>query len=82
MSRKPVVTARWDPEARVWVAESDDIVGLVTEAPSLDALVARITAIAPELLEDNAEFVDPAIIGEVIDLHILAPYTAHAAPAA
>ena len=82
MSRKPAVTTRWDPEARVWVAESEDIVGLVTEAETLDALVARVTAVAPELIEDNANFIDPAIVGEVIDLHILAPYSADTAPAA
>ena len=82
MGRKPVVTARWDPDGSIWVAESEDIVGLVTEAASLDALVERITAVTSELLEDNAARIDPAIIGEVIDLHILAPYDATTAPAA
>jgi hypothetical protein len=27
-----VVTATWDDEAKVWVVESDDVPGLVTEA--------------------------------------------------
>lgn len=79
MGRMPVVTARWDGEGRVWVATSDDIVGLVTEAETLDALVERVSAVAPELLEDNALFVDKAIIGELIDFHILAPYSLDAA---
>ncbi len=74
MSRMPVVTAQWDGEAKVWVATSDDIVGLVTEAPTLDALVERVTAVAPELLGDNAELVDSSILGELIDFHIIAPY--------
>lgn len=79
MGRIPVVTARWDGEAGVWVATSEDIVGLVTEAETLDALVERITAVAPELLDDNARFIDKAVLGELIDLHILAPYSLDAA---
>ena len=38
---KLTITAMWDPEANVWVAESEDI-GIATEAPSLDALVAKL----------------------------------------
>ena len=33
-----LVKATWDDEARVWVAESSDIQGLVTEADTLEAL--------------------------------------------
>jgi predicted RNase H-like HicB family nuclease len=51
---KYVVTAEWDDEGEVWVATSDDIPGLVTEAKSLEALLQRVSAVAPELLEDNA----------------------------
>ncbi|MGQ0677463.1 MAG: DUF1902 domain-containing protein [Rhodospirillales bacterium] len=47
------VVARWDEAGRVWWADSDDIPGLVTEAPSFDALVERITQIAPEIIELN-----------------------------
>ena len=47
------VVAKWDSEAKVWFAESDDIPGLVTEADTLEALIERITAVAPELLELN-----------------------------
>jgi Domain of unknown function (DUF1902) len=36
-----VVTARFDPEAKVWVAESEQI-GIATEAPTLDALVNKL----------------------------------------
>ena len=48
------VVAAWDEEARVWVATSDDIPGLVTEAESQDSLIARLQAIVPELLEMNS----------------------------
>ncbi len=47
------VAARWDEEGRVWWAESADIPGLVTEAPTFDALIERITQIAPEIIELN-----------------------------
>lgn len=57
MAKKYVVEAFWDDEARVWVATSDDVPGLTTEAPTLDALVARVNAVAPELLDDNAHLV-------------------------
>jgi hypothetical protein len=57
MTKRYVVEAFWDDEARVWVATSDDVPGLTTEAPTLDALVARVNAVAPELLDDNAHLV-------------------------
>ena len=57
MAKKYVVEAFWDDEAGVWVATSDDVPGLTTEAPTLDALVARVNAVAPELLDDNAHMV-------------------------
>jgi predicted RNase H-like HicB family nuclease len=48
-----VVRATWDPNASVWVATSDDIVGLVTEADTLEALSEKLKIIIPELLELN-----------------------------
>lgn len=51
--RQYVVFTTWDGEARVWVATSDDIPGLVTEAETFERLVERVIAIAPELLELN-----------------------------
>lgn len=60
MQKKLLVTARWDSEAGVWVATSDDIPGLVTEATSLDALIKRIVDVAPELMDDNAHLLEGA----------------------
>jgi len=52
--QKPlVVHAIWDDEARVWVATSEDVPGLATEAPSLDVLVPKLKTMIPELLEAN-----------------------------
>lgn len=48
-----VVRAQWDSEAEVWVATSADVPGLVTEAESQRALMAKIETMIPELLEDE-----------------------------
>ena len=40
MARPVVIHADWDPEARVWVATTPDIRGLVTGAVSIEALRA------------------------------------------
>ena len=47
------IHAAYDPDAGVWWAESDDLPGLVSEAPTLDELVERVTAVAGELLAAN-----------------------------
>lgn len=68
MAQNFVVTAQWDDEASVWVATSSDIVGLVTEATTLDELFQRVVAVAPELLADN----DIPLDGRgTVDIHIV-----------
>ena len=47
------IKAVWDPEAEVWVAESEDVPGLVTEAASVEALTQKLRVLIPELLEAN-----------------------------
>lgn len=47
------VYATYDPAARVWWTESEDPPGLVPEAPTLDVLIDRVTAVAGELLAVN-----------------------------
>ncbi len=47
------IRAQWDDEAGVWVAESDDVPGLVAEAGSPKALVQKLKSLIPELLELN-----------------------------
>ena len=47
------VQAIWDEEARVWVAESEDVPGLATEAESPEALLNKLRVLVPELLELN-----------------------------
>jgi len=48
-----VVHAVWDDEAQVWVATSDDVPGLATEADDMDALVEKLKVMIPELLDAN-----------------------------
>ena len=47
------VVARWDSEAEVWVAESEDVPGLVAEAESPNALTGKLRVLIPELLQLN-----------------------------
>ena len=47
------VRAEWDGEASVWVASSDDVPGLATEADTLEALVDKLRVMVPEMLELN-----------------------------
>ena len=47
------VQALGDGEAGVWVAESDDVPGLATEAATLEELLAKLAVMVPELLEEN-----------------------------
>lgn len=49
------VKMTWDNEAGVWIAESDDIIGLVMEGGSIDALIERVRFAVPELLELNRQ---------------------------
>jgi predicted RNase H-like HicB family nuclease len=47
------IKAFWDDEAKVFVAESDDVPGLVTEADTVSALVQKLKVLIPELLDEN-----------------------------
>lgn len=50
---KYIVDAFWDDEAKRWIATSDDIFGLVTEAENIDILIQKVKVIAFELLTLN-----------------------------
>ena len=56
------VNLLWDNESGVWIATSDDIIGLVLESGSLDLLIERVRRAAPELLEMNHQPVEHAKI--------------------
>jgi predicted RNase H-like HicB family nuclease len=56
-AKQITVNAEWDPEAKVWVATSDDVPGLVTEADTVEALAEKLSVMIPELLEANGTLV-------------------------
>ncbi len=43
----------WDDEAKVWMATSEDIPGLILEDESADKLIQRVMLAAPEIIELN-----------------------------
>lgn len=47
------VEAFWDSDAQVWVATSDDVPGLVTEASTIEVLTQKLREIIPELIVLN-----------------------------
>lgn len=49
------VEAFWDEEAKTWVATSENIIGLVTEADTLENLTQKLRLIIPELLLLNQQ---------------------------
>lgn len=44
------VQAFWDKDAEVWVATSDDVPGLATEASTIEALTQKLREMIPELI--------------------------------
>ncbi|WP_017316887.1 DUF1902 domain-containing protein [Mastigocladopsis repens] len=44
------VQAFWDWEAQVWVATSEDVPGLVTEASTTEVLTQKLREMIPELI--------------------------------
>lgn len=81
MERRFLVNVDWDDEAGVYVATSEDLLGLATEAPTLDALMQRIIAVAPELLAANRHLLEGGSFTPAVKLTVrraLPPVTAPA----
>ncbi len=53
MEKEIQIKASWDSEAKVWVAQSSDVPGLVTEAETMEQLIAKLQTMIPELLQAN-----------------------------
>ena len=51
MQRDITIQARWDDEASVWLATSEDVPGLVVEADTWPAMINEVQLVLPELLE-------------------------------
>jgi Domain of unknown function (DUF1902) len=55
MSRSITINARWDAEASVWLATSNDVPGLVVEADTWPAMIEEVRLVLPDLLELSGE---------------------------
>jgi len=53
------ISAVWDDEASVWSGHCDDIPA-AADAPTLDGLLAKMSAMALDLVPDNHPGVEPA----------------------
>lgn len=62
MARPIVIHADWDPEAAVWVATTNDLKGLVTEASTMEGLRAKLPSMIFDLLEEYGVSDPPASI--------------------
>ena len=60
------VHATWDEEARVWVASSDDVPGLATEAETTEALIDKLKILIPALLQLNGYVISHPISFELL----------------
>ena len=65
-SGRLIISAVWDDEARVWVATSDDVPGLATEAEDMDTLVEKLKVMIPELLDANGVAHAPDVPFEIM----------------
>ena len=61
------VSVLHDVEEGVYVATSDDLVGLVVEAPTIDEVMKKISEVLPDLVEGNRFSIDA---GDVMHLTI------------
>ena len=45
------IQARWDGEASVWIATSEDVPGLVVEADTWPGMIEEVRLILPDLMD-------------------------------
>jgi hypothetical protein len=62
-----LVKAMWDDEAKVWFAQSGDIDGLATEAPTVEELQKKVLVMIGELLQLNGH---PEIDADLPDIPV------------
>jgi predicted RNase H-like HicB family nuclease len=65
------IHAEWDAEAGVWIATSEEVLGLCVQAETFDELVEVVAALVPELLMEN-HIATP----DLIPIRVLAERTA------
>jgi hypothetical protein len=53
MPKTIIVNVLWDPEAEVWLAESEGVPGLATGADKMEDLIEKLKVAIPEMLAEN-----------------------------
>ena len=66
MSKPFYVHAEWDDEAEVWVATSEAVPGLVTEAQTTEELIGKLRQMIPELLLANGVAYEAPVAFELL----------------
>ncbi|MBT8580096.1 DUF1902 domain-containing protein [Polynucleobacter paneuropaeus] len=66
MEKVFLIRAEWDSDASIWSATSDDVLGLATEADSIDILFNKLSSMVPELILLNKLTEQPEIVYEVL----------------
>lgn len=72
------IKATWDEEVYVWVATSDDVMGLAIEASTMDALIERLKIVIPELLVCNHQAELNEEVPFILEGRFFGKITAHA----
>ena len=62
------VEAKWYED--MWVATSDDILGLAVEARNLNELCDLLKVIIPELLEENFHLIEQENLPVILSTHL------------
>ena len=55
MNRSITIQARWDNQAAVWLATSQDVPGLVVEADTWAAMIDEVRLVIPDLVDMPAQ---------------------------
>jgi len=66
MQKVLLIRAEWCGDVDIWSATSDDVLGLVTEADSIENLFNKLSSMIPELLAANKVDCPYEVLYEVV----------------
>ena len=70
MPRSITIRARWDGEANVWIATSEDVHGLVVEADTWREMIKEVQLVLPDLLELLGHASTPLTLTFIAEEHL------------
>jgi hypothetical protein len=68
MQEARYVIVEWSPTAKLWVATSNDVSGLLAAAETYELLLSKLRVEIPELLKANGHLTDEQIFNSPIHL--------------